>query len=178
MWYQYRGHRQDVHRIYYWRCGRAAEERLHGHVHMREDELLDEVGKQIADELRRPYDVQAHVREDRRPALQAELEELRARLRKYESAFEDGTLDKHRFADRTNELTALIQEKRDKIDGITVELARAVDRADLRTRLAAIADAFPHILKEDAPQQANATLRQIVDYIIVGLDKSIRVQMK
>lgn len=171
-------HRNTKTHLHYFRCHIGYEKHEPGHAHIAESKILRIAGPAIAEALQQDNAAPARPDENRRSQLRAQQQDLLARRKRWMDAFESGMPQAPAFTERIAELEAQLEAIRRDLE---VDLTDSVTRSRRRGMIAALAqdpETLPGYLRHADAQEANATLREIVDHITVRPDQTIAVELR
>lgn len=159
------------HGVGSWRCSSGKR----GHSRVSDLEAVQIVTGLIVSVLQNLSDVSLPSPTDKRPTLEAELHDLRARKRRWMDLYEAGELTRLEYHERIDPLSARIAKKERELQDASTALER---RAHTRSRLeemAAAVETLPDYLQHGPPESVNADLRSVLEKIILRKGKEMEL---
>ncbi len=128
--------------------------------------------------LRHVDRLQLAAPQDRRPALRAELRDLRARRQRWLDLYEAASLDAPSLTQRIAAVDERIQATEGQLRRIDQDLAAAAATRATLQQLAVAVETLPAYYRDGDRARVNADLRAMLRRIVVHKDKTLALEWR
>ena len=158
----------------YWRCSSLKK----NHSYINNNKALDIIIPTLTAAIEKADKIKLPEPKDKRPALQKELRELKAKEKRWLDLYEDGTLDKDTLNKRLQDLKTRLDKTSSLIQQLEQDTTRRqAQRNSLKTIQQAV-HALPEYIRTADPKRVNATLHAILEGVTVHKNNTITLHWR